>query len=66
MMERKGPRQREQMWSTQPTPAREVGPGWKQVHKSEEKEEYLGEQFGIVLCEATNSRHRCLHVSKRQ
>lgn len=32
------------------------------VCKSEEKEESLGEQVGIVLCEATDSRHRRLRV----
>lgn len=30
--------------------------------ESEGRDDYPGEQVGIVSCEATNSRHRRLHV----
>ena len=45
-----------------PPHAGKWGPAGNKERKSEEKEEYPGKQVGILLCEATNSRHRRLHV----
>lgn len=45
-----------------PPDAGKWGLAGNKEHKSEEKEDYPGQQAGIVSCEATISRHRRLHV----